>query len=181
MATYIATRISIPCAALLLAACGEERGLLITLEESGVSDQIDEIELMMVATRTAATNEDAETCRAATRTVPDDRIPELTFPFDWSIETGNGAWRCIAVRVVGKLDDIERIRTEEIYCPDPESVTHEHLLLHEGCLDQLCLDGSICVFDGERWGCDAERTGTGNIFDQMPTVDQQCDGTELGN
>lgn len=153
-----------------LAGCADP-GLLLTIDEAGVADEIDALELQMVATRTKATGAAAETCRPVTRTVTGDR---LSFPIDWAIGAGGGDWSCVAVRVIGTDAGTERIRREELYCPDPEAVTREHLVLHQDCLDDPCAEGEACVAQGESGGC--EPSSVGAIFDQPPVADRSCDG-----
>jgi hypothetical protein len=159
---------------LSLAGCaGDASGLWITIDAP--EGRVDRLVLEMVATLTQATDEQAETCRVFTAEVPNDEIATLELPFVWGIAFGDEPWWCMGVRVAGSYQGDEVVRTEDLYCPDPDLLTEETLRLDAACFGFECPLDRVCrVGDGGEARCEPSRVG--DLFGVAPSVERPCDG-----
>jgi hypothetical protein len=145
--------VALMLAALALAACEDEpsviRLVIGTDDEVDVSDDLDEIDLTLTASRT----EEGNLCEPVTRAFPIDSADLV--PLSVVVEQGDDYTAWFAFRVVARLEGVELARVEakqEWAGPGPTQVAVE---LQGDCFGVACAEGEVCV-DGD---CEASPEG----------------------
>jgi hypothetical protein len=165
--------------AICVASCTEQGWMEIAIEVSGihVPGQLDELEVEVVASRTAATETGAATtCRSS------DYSYLLSSPSDFPIVVlvvpSDSEWRCVALRAIGRHDDEEVIRAEQLYCTSLETTSEATLSLDSECHlnndPPECAGDEICQVDQGRAEC--VPTTVGSLFEVTPSVSESCGG-----
>lgn len=174
-------RIAIMTVALsLLAGCGGEGGLRITVETQDLEagTDIDQLRVHLVAARSPDTSADAEVCRPIERWLPEEG-EDLSFPITIVVHPGEETWSCVAVRVRGMLEGDEVLRIEDFFCPNLDGVYDEMIWLAAACHADLgepgCEPGQICQLD-DAGRAECAGSPAGAIFEAEPSTGTWCDG-----
>jgi hypothetical protein len=163
----------------LCLGCGGEGWLAVSIETNGITvpDELDRIEVQVVASRTSCTEEgEAQTCRIGQSTF--DLNGDVELPATVLVVPGESEWRCVAFRVLGTRLDTEVLRTEALYCPSLKAPSEATISLDSVCHHDHdppeCGPLEICQdLDGEARCVPSD---AGSLFEIEPLVDQRCDG-----
>ena len=171
--------IAVSLLTLLTAGCSEEGWLAVTIEARGIAvpDELDELEVLVVASQTPSTEEgEAQTCRAGQASLPE--TGELELPTTVLVVPGDSEWRCVAFRVIGLRGGDEVIRTESLYCVSLETTSEAALSLDAACHTDheppACGPYEVCRSEDGVARCVPSDASA--LFELPPSVDRRCDG-----
>lgn len=167
-------------AILLLSGCSNEVWLRVTVESRDLSipTHLDTLRVEIVAAESDDTSAEAEVCRPAVQVLPRG-TERLELPLSILIHSNEDErWRCGGLRLRGLHEEIEVIRTEDLFCPDAAEGAEERIVLDRAChldvLSPVCEPGAVCRPDGEG-GSECVPSPVGLLFDVAPSAGELCD------